>query len=52
MKGAAIISALAALNAVSAEPTKSEAQPPTKRADSKTPKVSVSGNGMSIPAFN
>jgi hypothetical protein len=44
MKGFALVSALAALNAVSAEPTKSLNQPPSKRAS--VPVVSASGNAF------
>jgi hypothetical protein len=44
MKGFALVSAIAALNAVSAEPTKSLKQPPTKRQN--LPVVSVSGNAF------
>ncbi|PHH88867.1 hypothetical protein CDD83_6946 [Cordyceps sp. RAO-2017] len=44
MKQYALVSALAALGAVSANPTPSEKQPPTKRANS--PTISVSGNAF------
>ena len=46
MKSFALLSAsLAAIGAVSASPTKSFQEPPTKRADTPA-QVSVSGNGM------
>ncbi|KAI9167739.1 1,3-beta-glucanosyltransferase gel1 [Paramyrothecium foliicola] len=44
MKGFAFVSAMAALNAASADPTKSQNQPPSKRAD--LPVVSASGNAF------
>lgn len=45
MKGFALLSGLAALGAVSATPTKTDPQPPSKRAGLTT--VSASGNGES-----
>lgn len=47
MKTSTILSALAALTAVSATPTKTEKQPPSKRAS--LPTVTASGNGRSFP---
>lgn len=43
MKTTGVLSLLAAIGAVSATPTKSLSQPPTKRDNA--PKVKVSGNG-------
>lgn len=49
MKGLALASAVAAFNLVSADPTRSLRQPPSKRAD--LPVVSASGNGSSKLLF-
>lgn len=46
MKSVTILSALTALSAVSATPTKTQKQPATKRAT--VPKISTSGNGLSL----
>lgn len=47
MKTSAILSALAAVTAVSATPTQTDKQQPNKRAS--LPTVTASGNGRDIP---